>query len=151
MTHALDLENATYLATPAGTGIDIYVIPNAATHQTDVAALAPADAMDIVYAEPVHDFDDDVAVVGCLRALVWLTPEESQQPDVVQHVAPIDTYCWIEQDVLYLPSDGQSADVLDEDDDGHRRPDPHARWYDPQTGQPAIFGLPGTLMVRAPA
>lgn len=56
----------------------------------------------------------------------------------------VKCYGWIEGDKLFVPSDGDGMRESDFDQDG--KPDPEARWYECQTGQEAIYGIPGATL-----
>lgn len=72
-------------------------------------------------------------------AVQWLESDGSED-----HLAGrwIDCWAWVEDDILFLPSDGQSLDGRLEGD----TPDPNAGWYSPVYGKMAIFGIPGGTM-----
>ncbi len=85
----------------------------------------------------------------------WLTPDPERldwvrvqwlsSADEPYRPAACDCWAWTESGVLWLPSDGQSNRQRDWGDDQPNRLD---NWYDPKTGLPAVFGIPGTTMYR---
>lgn len=95
-------------------------IPNAATQRTDLAYLTDEGTR--------------------WYSVQWIGDDE--EPYIPGYR---DCWAWVEDDVLYLPTDGQTDRGQRNDDD---QPDPDAGWYDPATGIRAILGLPGSTMVR---
>lgn len=78
-----------------------------------------------VYA--VTDYDDPGACV-----ITWVTPGEEET---------VSCDGWIEGDRLFAPAEGTDPPGSNLNEEG--LPDPNARWYDVESGRPALCGVAG--------